>query len=130
LPVVYFEGAIALEETKGGSAPKSTTERYIYPFVEGQKLSGALQDLYTILSAGTDVSKESPSKESLLSRIFSSEADLKNAYIIRSGEKLPIPVDIEALIHNYTEEKDIILKPYDLIVIPLWQYHVTVSGRI
>lgn len=140
LPVVYFEGAIEFEGVKKeGSVPKSSY-RYTYPLVEGQKLSGAIHELYTILSSEADFSKTNLSeadlkesektKESPLNSIFSSEADLKNAYIIRSGEKLPITVDIEALIHDYTEEKDILLKPYDLIVIPLKQYYVTVSGAV
>jgi polysaccharide export outer membrane protein len=108
LPVVYFEGALDLDE-KAAVKGEELSEKYTYRFVEGQKLSSALQELYNK---------------------FSSEADLKRAYIIRSGEDKPIAVDIEALIHNYDASKDIVLVPYDRVIIPFRQYFVTVSGAV
>jgi len=108
LPVVYFEGALDLEENSTVKT-EARSQKYTYRFVEGQKLASALQELY-----GS----------------FSSEADLKSAYIIRLEAAEPIPVNIEELIHNYSEEKDVTLMPYDRIVIPFRQYYVAVSGAV
>jgi polysaccharide export outer membrane protein len=108
LPVVYFEGALELE-ADAAAGDQTRSQKYTYRFVEGQNLSSTLQEVYDY---------------------FSAEADLKSAYIIRVQEQEPIPVDIEQLIHNYTEETDIILMPYDRIVIPFRQYYVTVSGAV
>jgi polysaccharide export outer membrane protein len=108
LPVVYFEGALDTgekQDQKTGAGSRKIT----YRFVEGQKVSSALQELYPR---------------------FSAESDLKNAYIVRAGDDKPIPVDIEGLIHNYKPENDVDLKPYDRVVIPFRQYYVTVSGAV
>ncbi|MBN1799615.1 MAG: SLBB domain-containing protein [Spirochaetales bacterium] len=108
LPVVYFEGALELEQEKTAT-DQARSQKYTYRFVEGQKLASALEELYDS---------------------FSPEADLQGAYIIRLEQKEPIPVNIEELIHNYAEEKDITLMPYDRVVIPFRQYYVTVSGAV
>jgi polysaccharide export outer membrane protein len=108
LPVVYFEGALDAEQKQGGNKEPGS-QKITYRFVEGQMVSSALQELYPR---------------------FSAESDLKNAYIVRAGEDKPLPVDIEALIHNYKPENDIELMPYDRVVIPFRQYYVTVSGAV
>ncbi len=114
LPLVYFEGAMQIEDKTGAvseSEPGSDviSQKVPYRFVQGQKLSSALQELY---------------------HRFSAHSDLKHAYIVRVGEKNPLPVDIEALIQHYDPKNDIVLMPNDRVVIPFRQFSVTVSGAV
>ncbi len=55
---------------------------------------------------------------------------MKEAYIIRVGEDEPIVVDIEAIIYDYMPENDILLMPYDRIIIPFVHYFVSITGAV
>jgi polysaccharide export outer membrane protein len=111
LPVVYFEGALVLtpEQKENKTSMVLSSGKYTYRFVQGELLSTAVRNILNYLA-------------------FS--ASLKDAYIIREGEKEIIPVNCELLLHAYSPEYDIYLIPFDRIVIPFKQYFVTVSGAV
>ena len=60
--------------------------------------------------------------------LFGATSDLKNAYIIRDEEQIPINLfDYLYDVSFYSE--DVVL-PYDTLVIPFKQYFVSVSGAV
>ncbi len=61
-------------------------------------------------------------------KYFSLEADLKNAYIIRGTEI--IPVDLQELLYNKNSKVDINIESYDILRVPFLQYFVTVAGAV
>ncbi|HEQ72581.1 MAG TPA: hypothetical protein ENN69_08840, partial [Spirochaetia bacterium] len=108
LGFVTFEGAIRVAETTQG---------------EPQALSGTLR--YRLRGA-----EPLSAVVRLIQEMFSPVADLARAYIIRQGKTEPIPANIEALLSDYSPEKDVTLQPEDRVVIPLRQQFVTVSGAV
>jgi polysaccharide export outer membrane protein len=111
LPVVYFEGAIVfpLDRQENTASMSLASGKYTYRYVQGELLSTALRNISAHLA-------------------FS--ASLKDAYIIRQGEKEVIPVNCELLLHAYSAEHDTYLAPFDRIIIPFKQYFVTVAGAV
>ncbi len=116
LPVVFFEGALISDqsglETGMSEIKGAVTEefsRIAHPFRSGDTLYDAI---------------------SSLGELISPLADLKNSYIIREDRTEPIPVDLEKLYYRYQAGDDIVLKPFDRIVIPRYRYFVTVVGAV
>jgi hypothetical protein len=56
------------------------------------------------------------------------ESDLKNAYVIRDGES--IPMNIEPVLYDATYYSNVQIDPNDTLIIPFKQYFVTVSGAV
>jgi polysaccharide export outer membrane protein len=108
LPVLYLEGAIAPNLKSAGAIPQ-IANRYNHQFAEGELLSTALLKL---------------------SALFTPVSDLRSAYISRRGESQPIPLDLEALLFAYRPQDDLLLQPYDRLVIPFKQYFVQVTGAV
>lgn len=61
-------------------------------------------------------------------QMFSTISDLKNAYIIRGTEI--IPVNIENILYEKTSKTGIKIEPYDILRIPFRQFFVTVAGSV
>lgn len=60
--------------------------------------------------------------------LFGATSDLKNAYIIRDEEQIPIDLfDYLYDVSFYSEDE---VQPYDILVIPFKQYFVSVSGAV
>lgn len=108
LPVLYLEGAISPNLKSTGMIPKAAN-RYNHQFAEGELLSTALLKL---------------------SALFTPVSDLSNAYISRRDESQPIPLNLEALLFDYKPQDDLILRPYDRLVIPFKKYFVQVTGAV
>jgi protein involved in polysaccharide export with SLBB domain len=108
LPVVFFEGAIASAE--GPPSPGGDTfNRVWYTFTEGELLSSAVTTMYTRFGAGSDIS---------------------NAFVIRGDTAERVPVDIRQLVEKREASQDLLLRPFDRIVIPYRKYVVTISGAV
>ncbi len=107
-PVVYFEGALNLSSPDNDPLVK-VNGRLGYRFIPGETLSRAVASVR---------------------KSFSELALLDRAYVIRESENKPIPVDIEALLSDSPQAKDIALVPGDRIVIPMRQFFVTVGGAV
>ncbi|MBN2656307.1 MAG: SLBB domain-containing protein [Spirochaetales bacterium] len=109
-PVVYVEGGIIDTETTGtiGAGTMDDGEEYeriSYPISLGETL-------YDILDSLRDS--------------FAPFASLKNGYILR--DSVPIAVNMERLIYNYSIEDDVELEPFDQIIIPVNRPLVYVTG--
>ena len=108
LPVVYVEGAIGPPHDT--PVPKDQVSgRYARELIEGTRVSVLIRDARP--------------------RILPS-ADLKSAYIIRRDQPDPIPIDLETLLTSDSPQADVVLKPYDRVILPLKQQFVTVSGAV
>ncbi|MBB6479241.1 polysaccharide biosynthesis/export family protein [Spirochaeta isovalerica] len=109
-PVVYVEGGILNSEvlqTLGVDTIDQIEEydRISYPISLGETL-------YDILDSLRDS--------------FAPFASLRNGYILRDG--VPIAVNMERLIYNYDIEDDVLLEPFDQIIIPVNRPLVYVTG--
>ena len=60
--------------------------------------------------------------------LFSSKADLKNAYIIRDNQI--IPLNLEKIIYDKEYKSNVTVMNYDILRIPFTQYFVTVAGAV
>lgn len=58
----------------------------------------------------------------------SSQADLKESYVERKGQR--IPLDIEQVFFDKTYDTQIQIKPNDVLVVPFKQLFVTVAGSV
>lgn len=117
-PVVYFEGAVneepvvsraADEESTSEGETAKTARVFRHPLREGETLFQALR--------------------SVRARVLSS-ADLRSAELRRVGEDSPRPLDLEALLYEYSTEQDLVLRPGDRILIPFGEFEVYVSGEV
>jgi polysaccharide export outer membrane protein len=106
LPVVYFEGAIAPASGSADQDPQAFA-RVAYAFVDGESLRSAATALY---------------------ERFGSGSDLEHAFVVRSG--MTIPVNLRELVLGSGLAQDLLLQPFDRIVIPFHRYIVTVSGAV
>jgi len=104
LPVVWFEGALGVDET--GSSLDASAHQPI-TFMPGERLSTVVQKIR--------------------SRIGSASA-LDEAYI-RRGDK-NIPVNLNTYLYDKDFSVDHELQPNDTIVIPFRQLFITVSGAV
>lgn len=109
-PVVYVEGGILNSEVLQTLGIETIDEieeydRLSYPISLGETL-------YDILDS--------------LRESFAPFASLRNGYILRDG--VPIPVNMERLIYNYSIEDDVLLEPFDQIIIPVNRPLVYVTG--
>ncbi len=62
------------------------------------------------------------------SNIFGATSDLKNAYVIRNQEI--IPVDLNQMLYDSSYYSDLIIEPNDTLRIPFKQYFVSVAGSV
>ncbi len=116
LPIVFFEGAlIPVSATSPERIEETVAEvqgeyaRIIHPFKMGETLYDAILSIKEFISPF---------------------ANLKKAYLIRKENIEPIPINLEKLIYTYEPDYDIILHPFDKIVIPSHRYFVTVIGAV
>ena len=109
LPIVYFEGALGKQlETEGGQVV-DTPNKVTYRFKEGETL-------YSALSA--------------IRGSISPNADLPNAFITREGESRIISINLQKLLYNYDPADDLMLKPFDRIVIPFGIFEIFIKGEV
>jgi protein involved in polysaccharide export with SLBB domain len=106
-PVVYVEGGI--NNTQNLQMSTTTVdedyERVVYPLNNGETL-------YDILDSMRDN--------------FAPFADLENGYVLRN--KTPLAVNMQDLIYRYNSQNDIVLEPFDQVIIPLKKPIVYVTG--
>lgn len=114
--VVFFEGAVnsvneLINSQEGDSEISSDTLR---------------------TSNKTAVSFEKDENYAFLVRkyklCFTSNADLKSAYIRRGGSI--IPIDLEQILYNPDFYSDQIVQEFDTLVVPFKQYFVSVAGAV
>lgn len=112
LPVVFIEGAVQpdIEDlSRNNNSNISHSQLLTVPIKEGDSL-------YYLLWQRKDK--------------IQSTADLSNAFIHRPSIGEVIPVDLQALLYEYNTKDDIILKPYDRVIIPFRQFLVLVTGAV
>ena len=102
-PVLFLEGAIGSEE--GVELSASTKKRIQFDY--GTK--------YTFLLRR-------------YASWFTAESDIKNSYIIRNDQI--IPLDVNKILYDSTYETDLLIEPYDTLRIPFKQYFVSVAGSV
>lgn len=108
-PVVYVEGAIIenLDSTALTATAIDEYGRVVHPINKGESL-------YHILDALRDN--------------LTAFAELENGYILRKSG--PIAVDMQELLYHYNPALDIILEPYDQVIIPVKRPNVYVTGAV
>ena len=121
LPIVFFEGAVISSDPMQVVPRRADEEaaltvtpipygRITYSFRQGETLSDALRNI---------------------SDQISPLASLSEANIIRESEPVPtMPVNLEKLFYELDPAHDVVLMPYDRIVIPGKQFLVSVSGDV
>ncbi len=106
-------------------------------FVEGAVLDveGAVLDVEgAVLSAANKLSQNfdyGTNYDSFVREhrsIFSSVSDLKNAYVSRNGET--IPLDLEKILYDVSYYSDLLIENGDVLLVPFKQFFVTVSGAV
>ncbi|MBN2735791.1 MAG: hypothetical protein JXR70_02340 [Spirochaetales bacterium] len=110
--VVYIEGAISSQQTDEIdelNTLQNQVNRISYSFNPGITLYDVLQNN--------------------ISRI-STYADLKSVYIIEENSTELHYVDCASLLFQYSSEKDRLLHPFDIIVIPEIEFRVNVIGAV
>jgi polysaccharide biosynthesis/export protein len=103
-PLAFFDGALG---TAGTGGTTQISRRIEYPFSPGETLVTAVQRMrgeFTTLS------------------------DVRNAFIVRKGER--IPVDIGRFIFDHDYSGDLPLEPNDNVIVPFRQFSVAVSGAV
>lgn len=108
-PVLFVEGAVRQTEADSAAevVEEAASRKTIIPFTAGEDYGDIMRRISTF---------------------FSSESDLKNAYIIRESEI--IPLNIEDLVYHKTEKAHITANPFDTVIIPFRLYYVTVTGAV
>ncbi len=113
LPVIYIEGAIQPESENiyrnNTNNNISNSQIVTVPIKEGDSLYYLLWDFKDQIHP---------------------TADLTNAFIHRESNGEEIPVDLQALLYEYSPKEDIVLKPYDKVIIPFRQFLVIVTGAV
>ena len=104
LPVMFIEGAVGTGEA---GANLEGARRITYQFYPGEDLSQAVR-----------------AKRG----VFTEVSDIKNAYVVRDGNKLP--VDIGKYLYDKDFTDSIPIEPNDLLIIPFKQYFVSVGGAV
>lgn len=107
-PVVYFEGAVNAYEIPDPEAERPA-QIVRHPLREGETMSQAVRAIFDrILGA----------------------ADLRGARLKRVGEAQSRPVDLESLLHEYSEDRDVRLEPGDRILIPFGEIEFYITGEV
>lgn len=106
-PVVYVEGGIV---NQADLLPEDATildeyDRIVYPINSGETV-------YDILDSIRDS--------------IAPFADLENGYVLRNGT--PIPVNMQNLLYGFTGADDVVLEPFDQLIIPINRPIVYVIG--
>jgi len=115
LPVIYIEGAI--------KPPEIDTKESVT--IEERKVQSS-NKITVMYKEGTTLYDVLWARKNLLFPM----ADLSNSYIRREGLKDVVPVNLEKLLYEYDKKYDLILKPYDHIIIPFKQFFVIVLGGV
>lgn len=107
--IVYIEGALAQEkkDTSSTTTVPDVTENVTLFFSEGETYSSFFRNHR---------------------EMFSKSADLKNCYVIRGSQI--IPIDVEDFIYKNKDTDNIVINPYDKVIVPFRQYFVSVSGAV
>jgi len=109
LPVVFIEGAIHHDIENTNNNKLDNTELLAVPIKEGDTL-------YYLLRERMEFIKPT--------------ADLENAYLYRPSDGDVVQVDLQALLYDYKLNDDIVLEPYDRVIIPFRQLLVLVTGAV
>ena len=109
MPIIFIEGAVEGEKTEAAASTNSVanTSKLTLTFNNGEDYAFFLRKN---------------------KQIFMPESDLKNAYVIRDGES--IPMNIEPMLYDATYYSNVQIDPNDTLIIPFKQYFVTVSGAV
>ncbi|MCL2243822.1 MAG: SLBB domain-containing protein [Treponema sp.] len=102
-PVMFVEGAVG--RTAASSA--SSSSRIIMRFNDGETYSSLVRR-----------------NESW----FSEVSDIKNAYIIRKNER--IPIDLNLILYDAFYSGNVLVQENDTLIIPFRQYFVSVAGAV
>jgi polysaccharide export outer membrane protein len=112
LPVVFIEGAIQTDvqdANRNNNNYISQSQMETVPIKEGDSL-------YNLLWERKDQIEPT--------------ADLSNAFVERPSTGEVIPVDLQTLLYEYSTKDDIVLMPYDRVIIPFRQFLVLVTGAV
>lgn len=107
LPVIYMEGAIDPNGSDDNLKEISVSQKITDTFYTGETFGEFVRS----------------HKQNFLQ-----VSDLGNAYLLRDGKH--IPVDISEYIYQTGHPDEILLADQDKIIIPFFQYYVTVSGAV
>lgn len=118
LPVVFIEGAIMPDSEFESSAIKSNNNSNSQ-IQKYSKFSVPVKDGETLYEVLLDRGEQ-----------IYPDADLPHAYLVRRDPAEVVPVDLETLLFAYKTEDDIVLKPYDHLVIPFRHFSVVVTGAV
>lgn len=115
LPIVYFEGAVSPNATIDPNANESNDD--LKEISVSQKIT---EPFYPGVTLGEFVRNHKHN--------FLQVSDLGNAYLLRDGKH--IPIDITKYLYHAGAADKIKLIDQDTIIVPFFQYYVTVSGAV
>jgi hypothetical protein len=119
LPVMYYEGAVRAGAGTAGPVEGSQT---VASTKEDSMMSSAR--IPVRFSPGTDYAFFVRTNRAM----FTTRADLSNAYIIR--ESNTIPLNISRIMYDSSYASVEIVQAGDTLMVPFKQYFVTVSGAV
>lgn len=103
-PVMFVEGAVG---TAGGATALDASSKIPFQFNEGENYAFLVRRIKNLIS---------------------SSADIKNAYIIRNSEI--IPINLEKILYDASFYSEEVVKVNDILRIPFKQLFITVSGAV
>jgi protein involved in polysaccharide export with SLBB domain len=106
LPVFFVEGAVEIGMSEEGTP--TTSNRLVVSFHKGDYYASVIR----------------PHR----SDWFSAVSDTQNAYIIRAGEQIRIPLN--RMLYDADFHEEVHIEENDTLVIPFRQYFVNVAGAV
>lgn len=106
-PVVYLTGAVRVINQGETNIALNANNKIVYRYTPGQNYAFLIRNITSY---------------------FGNTSDLKNSYIIRNGQILPI--NIEEILYDEFKLSQYSVEPFDSLVVPFKQFYVTVSGAV
>lgn len=106
-PVVYLTGAVRVINQGETNIALNANNKIVYRYTPGQNYAFLIRNVTSY---------------------FGNTSDLKNSYIIRNGQILPI--NIEEILYDKFKLSQYSVEPFDSLVVPFKQFYVTVSGAV
>lgn len=106
-PVVYLTGAVRVINQGETDIALNANNKIVYRYTPGQNYAFLIRNVTSY---------------------FGNTSDLKNSYIIRNGQILPI--NIEEILYDEFKLSQYSVEPFDSLVVPFKQFYVTVSGAV
>ena len=106
-PVVYLTGAVRVLVPDQTTIELNASNKIVQRFTPGQNYAFLIRNVTSY---------------------FGSTSDLKNSYIVRDGQILPL--NIEEILYDEFKLSPYVVEAFDTLVVPFKQFYVTVSGAV